>query len=140
MDYSSLSQLLSQMDPESQRALIDATLADDRAGLAAKAMRSFEADRNMPAPAGMVVGKQGVFVASSPLEHLAHAMRVAQGARGADEMQARIEKLIGSKGTGLEAMMRVAGGMGPPAGYEMGAAPPMSVTNRPQSRSWLEDT
>ena len=86
-------------DPEALQALIDATLSEDRAGLAGQQMKMGQGLMQTPGAEERSVG--GTYVAASPLEHLSTAMSRAMGAQMTRGAQADANDQIGKKGAGL---------------------------------------
>lgn len=102
--------LLASADPQTLQAMIDAGLVDDRMGLAGKQLGIAHEQFNTPGADGRNVGH--TYVASSPMEHLAVAMRRYQGARGMQGAQGRMADLAAAKGAGRMGYLKLLGKQG----------------------------
>lgn len=102
--------LLAQADPHLAEQMIAARLAPERAKVLDPRLALAHANFSTPTPAGQHVG--GTFVASSPLEHLAAALRQGIGARQVAGVQQQREGLIGQQGVGLQAYLNAARNLG----------------------------
>jgi len=102
--------LLSRMPPEVLDQLVAGRLAGSRAGVVQQGMRPFEPMAETAQPTGMRgIGPYNAYVAASPAEHLAAALRqgigLTQLGKGAQAQQG----LIGQEGTGLKALLGLLG-------------------------------
>lgn len=94
-----LAALLSQLTPEDIDALVGAGQTDDRMSIQANAMKMAQAMASSPGAQGAHAGD--LYVASSPLEHLAVGLDRIQGQRGVSDARAQMSGLIDQKGGAL---------------------------------------
>jgi hypothetical protein len=122
--------LLQNVDPETLQAMIQAGLAQDQMGLQGQRVKYGEQLAGTQQPEGRQVGN--TYVAASPLEHLAAAVRNMQGQRMMNQgMQAQQGALQG-QGAGRIAYLKLLAGRGQPPPQDIGASPQMVQGDLPQ--------
>jgi hypothetical protein len=120
-----LADLLAQSSPELVDAFARSGLFDEQSALNAAALKQAQQDANTPMAQGYNVGK--TYVAASPVEHLANAMRMARGEVGMRDamqgQQANLADLLAGKRAGLQ----IAAGRRKPPPDVVGYAAPIGT-------------
>lgn len=100
------------LDPQTQQLMIQAGLAPQKMALAGQDYRRGTDMADTPSPQGMTVGPMKAYVAASPMEHLASAIRQGRGEvgiRDARQAQAAALNQLGQgRGAYLSAAVRQA--------------------------------
>ena len=110
-DFNPFADLIATASPEDVQAMIAAGLFDDKTAANAASMAMANKNAQTAMPDGYRVGNS--YVAASPLEHMAAAMRMARGEIGQRDALARQQDLIAEKGRGLQGRINI-GAQRPP--------------------------
>jgi hypothetical protein len=122
--------LISQADPETLQAMIDAGLVPERSNIAQGQYNYGQKLAGTPSAQGREVGK--TYVASSPLEHLAVALRNYQGQKMMKDAQSQQQGLLDRQGQGRLDYLRLIAGRGQPSPGPQIASPQMIDGDLPQ--------
>lgn len=118
--------LIQSADPETLKMLIAAGLVPEQLGVQKQALgMGQDIMQGAQQPQGQSVGPYHQYVASSPLEHLAAAVRQVQGQRMAQGAMGQEGSLIGQQGAGRLAYLKMLAGQGGGAAGPQGVAPQM---------------
>lgn len=122
-----LTDLLQSLSPEELDTLLQGSLAGDRGEIVQQAMKPYQAMSQTEQPQGRSVGPYHAYVASSPLEHLAAALRQGVGMHELGQGTQAQQALVNQKGQGLGQYLRLAGRMGQGQGQQMPPGDPNAM-------------
>ena len=99
-----LEELLQYMDPDVLDQMVQSGLAQQRGGVAKQAMGIGQEMASTPSAQGRTV-RNGIYVAASPIEHLATALRQYQGQKAMQNAMGKQQEYIDQQGAGTKGLL-----------------------------------